>query len=421
MQQNPVWYFDATGSILKKKVVVDPIYMYSIAIHDPLRRVIVSLADFFTSRHTSMMISKYLFTIKTLLLKCTSPALRSRILPSCVVTDHSFALINSVLTTFSQCTLLEYLNHTYDLIFEKRGISENHIVVQICAVHYLKIIIGKVNKEKTTLEMKHFFIFCFTLLQNATSIEMFERHLMHIYNIFMQPKLTLSCIVSINMIKSELKYRDLYKKPDLAAKTFDKDMFKDFKYVDITKNTVKSIKSQSPFNNHFKKLLISYRKIVSFYIESNKNVKESNPFFEPRLMSILSGRLWSVPLWTGILLMKCLNQCRLSNNNVECYFKIIKNHWIKDKKSKLMPSEVTCLLNKKCRATYIEHYEELDEFHKDKQCKSLDFIEEKWKKVQKDRSKGVYYNCINDNTFEAGTEFKNSKEMNDLFGRFHLF
>ncbi len=390
---------------------------------DPSRNVIVSLADFFTSSHTSMMISKYLFTIKALMLKCISPAMRAKIFPSYIVTDHSFALINSVLATFNNCTLLEYLNYTFHLIFDKkRAGSTNQIKMHICSVHFLKIIISKVNEEKVSRDTRNFFIFCFTILQNATRIEVFERNLLHIYNVFMQPKLTQSCLVSINIIKSELKNRDMFTKIDLNPNqtTEDSQAFRKFKYVDFTKNSVQTIKKQSPFTLYFNRLLISYSKIVASYIDGCGTCEIANPLFQPRLMNIITSRLWHISMWTGILVHIEINQTRLSNNNVECYFKIFKNHWVKDQKSKLMPSEVACMLNKKNKATYKQFYEPFDAAGANEKYTNLDFTEETWKKNKKKRSKGFYYKDINDETIKMNDDqiVNNYNELTEVFGNF---
>jgi hypothetical protein len=430
MKENPIWYFDATGSILKKNLVKSPIYMYSLAMHDPSTHVIVSFADFFTSNHTSMMISKYLFTIKSLLLKCTSPALRAKILPDYVVTDHSFALINSVLGIINQCTLSQYLNLTYDIVFKKQENSTTFekTKLHICAVHFLKIIISKAKKENLSKETRNFFVFCFSILQNAVSIETFERFLLHIYNVFMQPKLSKSCMVSINMIKSELKNRNLYQTVDLSSnqKEDETSNYEEFKYVDLSKNNVKTIKERSPFKIHFDKVISRYNAIVTGIIESYDSRIQPNPFFQPILVNIIIGRLWHVSMWSGILVNKFSKQTRLCNNNVECYFKIFKNHWVKDKKSKLMPSEAACLLHKKTKSTYLQHYQQFEAVSrnenntKQSRPKNMDFAEEKWRTSHNsNREKGFFYKNIWDDTMETNVDHcvNNLNELNEIFGK----
>ena len=60
-QENPVWFFDATGSILKDIKEQKSPLLYSLVMHDPTTSSIIPVYDFITTSNTITTISKYLF------------------------------------------------------------------------------------------------------------------------------------------------------------------------------------------------------------------------------------------------------------------------------------------------------------------------------------------------------------------------
>ena len=93
-KSNSCLFFDATGSIVRKINTIEPL-LYSIVAHDAKNKQVISLADFITTCNTSETISKYLFSIFNILEK-----------PNLIVTDLSWALINSVLLILNKCKLI---------------------------------------------------------------------------------------------------------------------------------------------------------------------------------------------------------------------------------------------------------------------------------------------------------------------------
>jgi hypothetical protein len=73
--------------------------------HDKDNQVIFPIAEFLTTAHDSLTISKYLLSIKHHL-KESDYESTVRI----VVTDFSWALMNSVINIFNGCTIMAYLN-----------------------------------------------------------------------------------------------------------------------------------------------------------------------------------------------------------------------------------------------------------------------------------------------------------------------
>jgi hypothetical protein len=183
--------------------------MYSIVAHDPTTnsKNILSVADFFNSNHSSYSINKYLISIKHTLLKVSGT---KSILPSIIVTDHSFALMNSVVQTFDNCSLLEYLHYVFELLHNETSKKTIESVLpcklQICSTHFLKIIIKNVKEAKVQKTIQNLFIFVFSFLQNSTCIKDFDRNLLHIYNIFMQPRINEDFSNSYNFLKVKIMF-----------------------------------------------------------------------------------------------------------------------------------------------------------------------------------------------------------------------
>ena len=71
-------------------------------------------------------------------------------LPKVVVSDQSFAIINSLTETFNNCTVSQYLDWCFDLLFEKciKVFSNTNMPVSLymCSTHFLKNIVIKTNE-----------------------------------------------------------------------------------------------------------------------------------------------------------------------------------------------------------------------------------------------------------------------------------
>lgn len=55
-QVNPVWNFDATGSVIKNVTGQKAPLLYSLVSHDNLRKKIIPIGEFVTTSHTASSI-----------------------------------------------------------------------------------------------------------------------------------------------------------------------------------------------------------------------------------------------------------------------------------------------------------------------------------------------------------------------------
>ena len=207
--KSPIWYFDATGSIIKKIAKQSLPYLYSIVTHDESTKSIIPIAEFITTSHTSLSISNELNYIRdTLNTKILSA--RKKCLPAILVTDFSWALINAVMKSLNNCSIVEYINWTYDVLCNKKLYLQDamYTIHYICAVHFLRIIIKKAKNEAgNNKDMLKRFIFTFTIIQNATSFDKLEKTFKDLFNLFCQHNKNDLFNESLNTITIELSNR----------------------------------------------------------------------------------------------------------------------------------------------------------------------------------------------------------------------
>ena len=260
--------------------------------------------------------------------------------------------------------------------------------IQICAAHFLKLIVKKIKKLKINEETKKIGIYCFTLLQNAVTLEDFQRLLINIYNVLNQKNYSKSCIESIAFLRQKLLERNIgfqfynNKKCNQSQNQICENN-NDFKKCE----TFKSLKQNSPFTTYFETLLTKYNKIVSEDNEKSDDI--TNEHFSPAIFNIFKNYLYIIPMWSGVMLGKWFsnnsshlnNVSRLTNNPVECRFHHLKNYDLKNYKVK--PSALSSIVYENISAKYFEHYSGIlkqnnSKKHKKKTSDLINEQEETW-------------------------------------------
>jgi hypothetical protein len=91
-----------------------------------------------------------------------------------IVTDFSWALIKSVLNSFNNLTVLEYLDVTFKFLDEGADIFRFSLVF-ICCAHFMKLITNqikaKIFPQNKCNELKQSIKKCFALMIDATSFD----------------------------------------------------------------------------------------------------------------------------------------------------------------------------------------------------------------------------------------------------------
>ena len=334
-----VWYFDATGSILKDVKNQQKPLLYSIVCHDTIHNQIIPVFEFHTTSHTDTTISRYLIYFKNAL-QTFGESSRS-LIPPFIVVDFSWALINSSLQVFNGFSVSQYLNMTYEIIFNCKKESDINFFalktrIYICSTHFLKTAIKKARKlANVPADVVTAFIYLFSLLQNSTSIKEFESYLKRIFLLFNQPKCTRLVLLSLKNLSSAVLNRNLSNIiNDLNENTEIKEKQEEQNLI-ISDEEYENYKKESPFTIYFDKVILTYEKLI----KKRDKLKKDNYFFYPELFAIIRDCLHIFPFWTGVLIKDYNNRTkkfegvtRFTNNPVECYFKILKHSIIHRKK-----------------------------------------------------------------------------------------
>ncbi len=410
-KNNLIWNFDATGSVINDiKGQKIPLF-YSIVVHDNILKNIIPIGSFLTTEHSTDSICLNLTIIKNILIE--NIGIKEYQISPIIVVDHSWALISGVLKSFNHISTLQYLNWFFDLIVKKDKEKKFALIttVYICCTHMMKIIIQdtkKIEKKnptkiKETLEMgkisernRNALIYCFTLLQNSSSIEEFDMILENVYNIFNRKIKSSLVKQSIEIIKNMLILRTDNFKFDY----YENEKLNPPSQIDNSKNIIQecfdynNLKKSSPFSSYY------FIKIKEFALKECPQadlINETNSFYNPLLFDIIKNRLYIVPLWSGFVFKRIHNLkhlTRASNTPVESSFSILKNGNLN--KNKVMSSELIGNFYQTLISKYKKYYEAKAKQFFDKKSnedKSTKQDYEKWasKRKKKYSKQAGYY------------------------------
>ena len=189
---NSIWFFDATGNIHRDINRQKKPFFYSIVCHDTNEKSILPVAEFLTTANDQITICKYLSDIKASFHKISL----KKFLPKIIVTDNSWALINSVSISFNNCDISCYINWCFKQTFDDSFDSNSYVILYLCSTHYLKNMIQKTKKiTNIPNNVKKSFIFMFALIQNAIEIGQINLYLMNIHTIFSNEKLNCNILI----------------------------------------------------------------------------------------------------------------------------------------------------------------------------------------------------------------------------------
>jgi len=330
--------------------------------------------------------------------------------------DQGWALVNAVLLAFNHCNMQNYLNWAYLILIEKRVdldlIKKMKVKIYLCATHFLKSMIKNIKTVNIHKNVRRTFIYVFTLIQNADTMEKIDLYLINIHNLFMNKHFDDSVKYSLDFLTTELKNRNL---PDIDnERNLPEEKERDILHEDFIKESniffvvdfEKQVRNESPLNNYYNDKLEYYDTILQQRFESNikfENPLIANPYYAPKAFEKLKRVLYMVPLWTWVM-MREINSfgnyfaflTHLTNNYVESHFCQVKKR-ILNKRKKLYSSEIAGPFYRRLLAQYCEHYNEsgLLSLYKRNEAKKA-ILDDIWKDKQKHsgREKGIYYKNV---------------------------
>ena len=399
--QNPIWYFDATGSINKDVEGQKKPFFYSMAFHDSLHTSIIPFAEFVTTANDQNTISKYLSSIKVKLEEHS----KENLLPKIIVTDMGWALINAVMLSFNNCTVLNYLNWCFDMLFRPYDANLTKVMKiksYLCSTHLLKNVAKKAKSIQVfSNHVRKTFIFMFTLIQNSVSIDQIDIYLKHIHNIFNNEFLDVSVYESLHFMAQEIRKRHLSSlNIDDTASPQQKERDKYFEdllkesNIYISVDFEENVKQNSPFSNYYNLMIQKLNKTINEKKEESiKNCYLKNEYFCPKLFGILEEKIHLLPLWTGLIIKDEIKnfkiKTRLTNNPVENWFGQLKNNLL-CKKKKRPASILVTILYKRLLSKFYEYYCAPKNKDQNEKKENNPKFFETWsdKKTQKEKEKG---------------------------------
>ena len=144
---NPVWHFDATGSIIRNIPGEKIPLLYSMVSHDTSTKIIFPVFEFVTTSHSEDNLAK-LSTFPRRLFR-EIPNTQFFPIAPVVVMDFSWASINASVESFNNCNFGHYINWSYDVLFKIGDtLQAINALIYLCSTHMLKLTVDKVKKSK---------------------------------------------------------------------------------------------------------------------------------------------------------------------------------------------------------------------------------------------------------------------------------
>ena len=149
---------------------------------------ILPVAQFFTTEHTTLSISRFLMSINNTFKHCHKSSTDSFSIAPVIVTDESWAMINAINQIFNNVSTANYIMWTFQAIVEYPLNFDISLALNVspilCHVHFLKNAVRKVKMLNLEKNAKKIFIYGFIGLQNSTDIKEFNELLICLHTIF---------------------------------------------------------------------------------------------------------------------------------------------------------------------------------------------------------------------------------------------
>jgi hypothetical protein len=180
-----VLHIDATGSVVTM-VNDQPKPLYYCALLSTANQSALPAFEFITCDNSATAIQSHfeVFNRHVRIVNNGKP-----VFPPCVVTDFSWALINSCLTAFNRCSASTYVKRCYKLLTgsmpEARAASFN--VHTICIAHKFKVVANKPKQVEQDKTKRKLGMVCFSVLNRAQTLHEAARLYKDIHTLLCSP------------------------------------------------------------------------------------------------------------------------------------------------------------------------------------------------------------------------------------------
>lgn len=330
-QRKPILHFDATGTVIKIPSFSDSSCLYYagvISLSSSGR--VCPIFELLSSQHDSSSIGVFLIKYKSYIIgsKITWPPFER------VVTDFSFALINSICYFWNNMKLQNYLEIIFTFITENKPLPKDFIPINICCCHFTHIIAKDINSLNVSNKecIKEIMTFPFNTNEYAKIKAWFK----NVVKVFSSKYVTK---------KQKDAYDTLLKICTNLNNT--QENWKNSESEKVNWDVVKY--KNSPFFKDFNKIFLH----EDVHVETEDvSTLHKNDLYCPEIVKLaLTKYLPYLPLWSG-LLSKTGN--RFSNAPVEEWNKELK-HSILNKNKYVKPSRLV----RECRKRIIDLHKEI--------------------------------------------------------------
>ena len=314
-------YFDATGKVTKHPVC-HPYHSYKRILYYAcvvnINNHLVPIGELISSKHDYFTIKHFLDDLIQNMPKNFKPKF--------FVTDWSWPLIKSILISFNQMTITEYIDYTYDVIMSNKKIQINKVgsFIIYCA-HFVNIISSQLTDKWPSSVTKNFILDLFCGILNCDSLQ-------DVDDLF-----KLYCVICCSQFENQIVLKSLKSVHKILGRIYQNENHKN----EITPSETETWRLPQR-DTFFKKSTFScspyyirYNRIFMETSESNNNESNNftfnskvNDFYNAEFVSFtLKQYMPFLPLWGVCFARKLGIEGRLSNANAESWFSIVKNHY----------------------------------------------------------------------------------------------
>lgn len=374
----PVLHFDSTGSIFKKpKYDSKAPFYYAGVINVSKTNRICPVFEMVSCSHDTASIGLLLIKFKSYVHqnKLKWPLFKH------VVTDFSFALLNSICYYWNNMSLEDYINATYQHVIHEDEMSRDVVLLHLCCAHFTKMIINDVNRnsnlsDKRKQELKELLVAAI----NMNSYDKLKLWFKHISFVLLAKVATpniknhlQNLIETCTESKTTNLSEEVYKAPDHTLLKKEMIQYKNSMY--------------------YKDFITIYHQVVEEISEYDSNEESPNAYYDPAFLRIILKKyIPYLPLWSDIM----STNCRFSNACVENWHDIVKN-FIMDGNKRSKPSRVI----RKCREHVLSVYKEIkhdipkNRLNYDSATYTDMTAEENWKKRKSSKKNFAYHKLFN--------------------------
>ncbi|CAF1459793.1 unnamed protein product [Adineta steineri] len=398
-------YIDATESIVKDLPHQKKIFLYAAVFKDGLDPTnVIPLGHAILADHTAISISYFIGNLRQYTVTIVDKVIR----PSFFVTDFSPAIFNAILQTFNHEDIRSHLKRCWNVLLRKYDAKELRSLsfLRICCSHMMHAFARSLSAAHVEKGIRKNILHVFALFINCGELEIAFKFFKRILHLFGNPQATDTTNILQAFLEAPYDNDDIPEKIGPCDFEMEEDLTDLLDEVDENMHSSKAIIHESPFNVE---AIRRFPQLTDLLDSKKKYENVTNPLFCRRVIYVFYKWFAYLPLWTSLLTefedryatdrtpvdLQKYEHGRLSNAQVESYFRILKGS-ILERKTNLRPAEVIVELYRSIQAQLKADKFGVSQLVKNRKGKPKDMnVEESWgKKRAQKKQRNVYFTRI---------------------------